>query len=116
MFQEVVMEISQALKAMSHPTRLRMVELLLQRRMCVRSLARHFEVSAPTVSVHLKVLKNAGLIIGEKKSYYMHYRVIRENIEELSQFFSALSVTPPLPQQCCQKSGSCHCKCHSKKD
>lgn len=110
------MEISQALKAMSHPTRLRMVELLLQRRMCVRSLARHFEVSAPTVSVHLKVLKNAGLIIGEKKSYYMHYRVIRENIEELSQFFSALSVTPPLPQQCCQKSGSCHCKCHSKKD
>ena len=110
------MEISQALKAMSHPVRLQMVELLLQRRMCVRSLARHFEVSEPTVSVHLKVLKKAGLIIGEKKSYYMHYRVIRENIEELSQFFSALSATPALPQQCCQKSGSCHCKCHSKKD
>ena len=110
------MEISQALKAMSHPVRLQMVELLLQRRMCVRSLARHFDVSEPTVSVHLKVLKNAGLIIGEKKSYYMHYRVIRENIEELSQFFSALSATPALPQQCCQKSGFCHCKCHSKKD
>ena len=110
------MEISQALKAMSHPVRLQMVELLLQRRMCVRSLARHFEVSEPTVSVHLKVLKNAGLIIGEKKSYYMHYRVIRENIEKLSQFFFALSTTPALRQQCCQKSGSCHCKCHSKKD
>ena len=110
------MDILQALKAMSHPVRLQMVELLLQRRMCVRSLARHFEVSEPTVSVHLKVLKNAGLIIGEKKSYYMHYRVIQENIEELSQFFSALSTTPALPQQCCQKSGSCHCKCHSKKD
>ena len=110
------MDILQALKAMSHPVRLQMVELLLQRRMCVRSLARHFEVSEPTVSVHLKVLKNAGLIIGEKKSYYMYYRVIRENIEELSQFFSALSATPALPQQCCQKSGSCHCKCHSKKD
>ena len=36
------MEIAQALKAMSHPIRLQMVELLLQRRMCVRSLARHF--------------------------------------------------------------------------
>ena len=110
------MDILQALKAMSHPIRLQMIELLLQRRMCVRSLAQHFEVSEPTVSVHLKVLKKAGLIIGEKKSYYMHYRVIRENIEELSQFFSALSTTPALPQQCCQKSGSCHCKCHSKKD
>ena len=110
------MVISQALKAMSHPVRLQIVELLLQRRMCVRSLARHFEVSEPTISVHLKVLKNAGLIIGEKKSYYMHYLVIRENIEELAQFFSALSTTPALPQQCCQKSGSCHCKCHSKKD
>ena len=110
------MVISQALKAMSHPVRLQIVELLLQRRMCVRSLARHFEVSEPTISVHLKVLKNAGLIIGEKKSYYMHYQVVRENIEELSLFFSKLSETPALPQQCCQKSGSCHCKCHSKKD
>ena len=110
------MDILQALKAMSHPVRVQMVGLLLQRRMCVRSLARHFEVSEPTVSVHLKVLKNAGLIIGEKKSYYMHYRVIRENIEELSQFFSALSATPALPQQCCKQNSSCHCKCHSKKD
>ena len=110
------MEISQALKAISHPVRLQMIALLLQRRMCVRSLARHFEVSEPTISVHLKVLKNAGLIIGEKKSYYMHYQVIRENIEEISQFFSALSATPDLPQQCGHGSGSCHCKCHFKKD
>ena len=110
------MEIAQTLKAMSHPIRLQIVELLLQRRMCVRSLARHFEVSEPTISVHLKVLKTAGLLVGEKKSYYMHYRVVRENIEELSLFFSKLSETPALPQQCCQKTGSCHCKCHSKED
>ena len=110
------MEISQVLKAISHPIRLQMVELLLQRRMCVRSLARHFEVSEPTISVHLKVLKNAGLIVGEKKSYYMHYHVIRENVAALSQFFAVLSATPAAEQQCCKKSGSCHCKCHSKKD
>ena len=110
------MEIQRALKAMSHPVRLQMVELLLQRRMCVRSLARHFGVSEPTISVHLKVLKTAGLIVGEKKSYYMHYRVIRERVEELSQFFSALSSTPALPAQCCKQNGSCHCKCHSKED
>lgn len=110
------MEISQVLKAMSHPIRLKMVELLLQRRMCVRSLAHHFEVSEPTVSVHLKVLKNAGLIVGEKKGYYMHYQVVRKNVAEVAQYFSALSVTPALEPQCCQKNGSCHCKCHSKKD
>ena len=44
------MEISQVLKAMSHPIRLQMVELLLQKRMCVRSLARHFEVTEPTIT------------------------------------------------------------------
>ncbi len=110
------MEISQALKAMSHPIRLQMVELLLQRQMCVRSLARKFDVSEPTISVHLKVLKNAGLIVGEKKSYYMHYHVIRENVAQISLFFAALSATPALEQQCCKKSGACHCKCHSKKD
>ena len=110
------MEIYQVLKAMSHPIRLQMVELLLQRQMCVRSLARYFEVSEPTISIHLKVLKNAGLIVGEKKSYYMHYHVIRESVAALSQFFAALSATPALEQQCCKKSGSCHCKCHSGKD
>ena len=110
------MEISQVLKAVSHPIRLQMLELLLQRQMCVRSLARYFEVSEPTISVHLKVLKNAGLIVGEKKSYYMHYRVIRENVAALSQFFAALSAVPESEQQYCKKSGSCHCKCHSKKD
>ena len=110
------MDIPQILKALSHPVRLQMVELLLQRRMCVRSLARHFDLSEPTISVHLKVLKNAGLILGEKKSYYMHYQVIRENVASLSQFFAALSATPAAEQQCCKKNGFCHCKCHSKKD
>lgn len=109
------MEISNALKAMGHPIRLKMVELLIQKQMCVRSLARYFEVSEPTISVHLKVLKNAGLIIGEKKSYYMHYHVVRENIEELSQLFSRLSAESVLGPQCC-RSDSCRCKCHSKKD
>ena len=110
------MEISQVLKAMSHPIRLQMVELLLQKRMCVRSLARYFEVTEPTISVHLKVLKNAGLIVGEKKSYYMHYHVIRENVVALSQFFAALSATSASEPQSCRKSGSCYCRCHSKKD
>ena len=116
MFPEAIMEIPEILKAMSHPIRLEMVELLLQRRMCVRSLAHHFEVSEPTISVHLKVLKNAGLIVGKKKSYYMHDHVVRENIAALSQFFAALSATPASEMQCCKKSNSCHCKCHSKKD
>lgn len=110
------MEISQVLKAMSHPVRLQMVTLLLQRQMCVRSLARHFELSEPTISVHLKVLKNAGLIMGEKKSYYIHYHVVRERMEELSQFFAVLSATPAQKEQCGKKFGSCHCKCHSNKD
>ena len=110
------MEISQILKAVSHPIRLQMVELLLQRQMCVRSLARHFEVSEPTISVHLKVLKDAGLVVGMKKSYYMHYCVIRENVAALSQFFADLSAISAQEQQCCKKNGSCHCKCHAKKD
>ncbi|MBR1967755.1 MAG: winged helix-turn-helix transcriptional regulator [Lentisphaeria bacterium] len=110
------MDISQKIKALGHPVRLKIVELLMQKKMCVRSLARHFEVSEPTVSVHLKVLKKAGLIIGEKKSYYMHYRVVRENINELAEFFHYLAATPELEQNCCHKSANCHCKCHTKKD
>ena len=56
------MDITKKLKALSHETRLEIVRMLLQRSMCVRALARHFSVTEPTISVHLRVLREAGLL------------------------------------------------------
>ena len=102
------------LKALSHGTRLGIVRQLLQRTMCVRALARHFAVSEPTVSVHLRVLRKAGLLYGEKKRYSMHYHVRREMLQELASYFSELSNLPALPRRSCASRGQCKCKCHDQ--
>ena len=104
------------LKALSHETRLGIVRLLLQKTMCVRALARHFAVSEPTISVHLRVLRKAGLLYGEKKRYSMHYHVRREMLRELAAYFSELSELPALPHNGCADHGRCKCRCHDRGD
>ena len=90
------MDIPQILKALSHPVRLQMVELLLQRRMCVRSLARHFDLSEPTISVHLKVLKKPDSSLAKRK---VTICTIRSSGKMLQAFHNSLRLCPQLPQR-----------------
>ena len=62
--------------------------LLLRRNCCVRALARQLDISEAAVSQHLKVLREAGLIFGEKCGYFMHYTVNRAALKELSSQLS----------------------------
>ncbi|MEA4920542.1 MAG: metalloregulator ArsR/SmtB family transcription factor [Clostridiaceae bacterium] len=95
----------QMLKAISDGTRLDIVKLLLCRSFCVRSLARRLGLSDAAVSQHLKVLREAGIISGEKRGYFMHYDVNREELIKLSQYFSALAGTKQIP--CNPDDGGC---------
>ena len=108
------MDITKKLKALSHETRLEIVRLLQQRSMCVRALARHFSVTEPTISVHLRVLREAGLLYGEKKSYSMHYHVRREELESIAACFTELAALPAQPSSRCGKGSQCRCHCHRK--
>ena len=55
------------LKALSDETRMKIVILLLKNNYCVRALAKELKISEAAVSQHLKVLREAGLLTGEKK-------------------------------------------------
>jgi DNA-binding transcriptional ArsR family regulator len=72
------------LKALADETRLRVVELLLTQDLCVGALAHRLGVSKPAVSQHLQVLRKAGLVRGEKRGYWTHYGVERENLRRLA--------------------------------
>jgi len=85
------MEISKALKAIADDTRLKMVTLLLQQNYCVRALSRKLDLSESAVSQHIRVLKEAGLLIGVKKGYYMHYDVDRSTLHKLSSKIEELA-------------------------
>ncbi|NLM44608.1 MAG: winged helix-turn-helix transcriptional regulator [Clostridiales bacterium] len=78
------MEVTKILKAIADETRFKMLKLLLQHNYCVRALARKLGLSESAISQHIKVLKEAGLLIGVKKGYYMHYDVDRDILRQLS--------------------------------
>lgn len=61
------------IKAMAHPSRLFIIEELSRRRCCVNELTGMIGADTSTVSKHLSVLKNAGLVIDEKKGNSIFY-------------------------------------------
>jgi ArsR family transcriptional regulator len=66
-------------RALSHPVRLRMLDLIGQNsgRICSCDIEPHFELTQPTISHHLAVLRDAGLIDAEQRGVYIHYQLNR---------------------------------------
>lgn len=85
------MEKALALKALADDTRLKIVIHLLGHSYCVRSLAKELGISEAAVSQHLKILREAGLLTGEKQGYFMHYHVNREALRKLADDINALA-------------------------
>jgi ArsR family transcriptional regulator, arsenate/arsenite/antimonite-responsive transcriptional repressor len=79
------------LKALGDETRIKLFILLSEKRICVKGLAKKLNISESGVSQHLKVLKEAGLIKGEKVGYYVHYIVQKDVLIELQGLIGKLS-------------------------
>jgi ArsR family transcriptional regulator len=73
-------------KALADPVRLQLVDVLRKHagKVCVCELVPLFDLSQPTVSHHLKVLRDAGIIQFEKQGLWAYYYVIPDALEELS--------------------------------
>ena len=78
-------------KALSDPTRRRVLELLKSRSMSAGELAEHFAVSKPTMSAHFAVLREAGLIASEKRGksvvYELQMSVLEDALLRFAQAF-----------------------------
>ncbi len=73
-------------KALGDDTRLKIVRLLSKDEYCVGGLAKHFKMTDSAISQHLKVLKEANLVVGKKVGYYTHYMVNKEGLKLISSF------------------------------
>jgi ArsR family transcriptional regulator, arsenate/arsenite/antimonite-responsive transcriptional repressor len=73
-------------KALGDPVRLQLVDVLRKHagKVCVCELVPLFDLSQPTVSHHLKVLRDAGIVGSERHGLWAYYYVIPENLKELS--------------------------------
>jgi ArsR family transcriptional regulator, arsenate/arsenite/antimonite-responsive transcriptional repressor len=77
-------------KALADPARLQLVDVLRKHagKVCVCELVPLFDLSQPTVSHHLKVLREAGLVASERRGLWAYYYVIPDSLEELSAWLS----------------------------
>ncbi|MBF6589920.1 MAG: winged helix-turn-helix transcriptional regulator [Ktedonobacterales bacterium] len=68
--------LAERLKALADPTRLRMLDLLTQQPapLCVCDITSRFVLRQPTISHHLRLLREAGLIAGEKRGVWSYYQ------------------------------------------
>jgi ArsR family transcriptional regulator len=84
-------DLAQILKALGDPVRLRLLSMIGAHEggeACVCELTDAFYLSAPTISHHLKVLRDAGLIAGQRRGTWVYYRVVPETMDRLTRLFT----------------------------
>ena len=108
-------ELPNILKTLSDETRYKLVNLLLKHDLCVGALATRLNISESAVSQHLKILRDAGIVRGDKRGYYTHYYVEREILKQAAGQMLELSKVIPLGNKCHQDCSSNHTY-HSKKE
>lgn len=81
-------DLAAGFKAVGDPTRLRLLALIAAHEggeACVCDLTGAFALSGPTISHHLKVLREAGLIAGDRRGTWIYYRVLPDALAALSR-------------------------------
>lgn len=84
-------EVAAKLKALSDPVRLRLFSLVASHvggEACVCDISGDFDVSQPTISHHLKVLKDAGLLASERRGSWVYYSVVSEALVNVASVLS----------------------------
>ena len=65
-------KLARIFKALSVDTRVRMVQILKNHALCVGALSARLDVTQGAVSQHLRILRDADLVVPEKRGYYVH--------------------------------------------
>jgi ArsR family transcriptional regulator len=77
-------------KVLSVETRVRIVQLLKRRSLCVTALASQLGITPAAVSQHLRILRDAGIVKDQKQGLYVHYQLNKSNLARLGQALGKL--------------------------
>jgi ArsR family transcriptional regulator, arsenate/arsenite/antimonite-responsive transcriptional repressor len=88
--RDEAVRMAQVAKALGDPVRLQLVDVLRRHagKVCVCELVPLFDLAQPTVSHHLKVLRQAGIVGSEREGLWAYYYVIPDALTELSAWLS----------------------------
>ncbi|MGW6330860.1 ArsR/SmtB family transcription factor [Nocardia rhamnosiphila] len=84
---DAAVELAAVFKALSDPVRLRLLSSIASRaghEACVCDLSEGIDLTQPTISHHLKVLRSAGLLTSERRASWVYYRVVPQVLRQVS--------------------------------
>ena len=93
-------DLARMFKALGDPVRLRLLSLVASHQggeACVCDLTPGFDLSQPTISHHLKVLREAGLMECERRGTWVFYRVVPAALAQLAAVLGPAELTVPAP-------------------
>lgn len=94
LFTERQNAIATLAKALGHPARVAIIDYLLKVDTCIcGDIVKELPLAQPTISQHLKELKNAGLIVGDIEGNRICYCINQEVLTNLQDYFAHLSST-----------------------
>lgn len=93
---EQAVDLAKAFKALGDPVRLRLLSLITsaEGESCVCDLTAAFDLTGPTISHHLKVLREAGLVDSERRGTWVYYRPREQTLAQLSGLLATPGFVP----------------------
>jgi ArsR family transcriptional regulator, arsenate/arsenite/antimonite-responsive transcriptional repressor len=93
-------DLAHAFKALSDPVRLRLLSMIASfpgGEACVCELTEAFDLTGPTISHHLRVLRETGLVSSERRGTWIYYRVVPTRLAALSDVLQIPVPEPATP-------------------
>lgn len=78
-------------KAFCDENRIKIIKLLRSDERCACELLEEINVSQPTLSHHMKILCDAGIVIGRKEGKWMHYSISEKGVEQAKEYLLQLT-------------------------
>ena len=84
-------EFSFIFKELSDPTRLQILDILADGELCACDILETFQITQPTLSYHMKILVEAGLVSPRKEGTWIKYSLINHQVDSLRQFLKQIN-------------------------
>ncbi|MGI6227945.1 MAG: ArsR/SmtB family transcription factor [Peptococcales bacterium] len=86
------------MKALSDETRVKIFHMLSQGELCACNILDEFNITQPTLSYHMKILSDSGLVHSRRDGIWMRYTINKDNLEILKDLFDSIDANLETPK------------------
>lgn len=93
-------EIALICRALGDENRIKIIQLLKNGELCACHILEAFNITQPTLSHHMKILSDSGLVLGRKDGKWMHYSINSKTFEEVKKYIDVFCGIKKMEQSC----------------